>query len=323
MRAAKLTDDQLQEMYYFLRLSRAFEERLALLNRQGKLLGGIYSGIGQEAITVGTVYGLRREDFICPLHRDLGGFLVKGVPAGVLMAQVLGKRDGLSRGKDSYLHAGDTALGIFGNTSMLGSNLPVACGLAYARKLRGEDHVVLAYFGEGAANYGDVHEAMNFAAVHRLALVFVCENNLYAYSTPFEKAFAIPEVAVRAQAYGFPGVDVYGNDLLRVHRVVQHALARARRGEGPTLIECKTFRWHGHSEHDRASYRTQEELIEWRARDPIPQFERYLEEKGLVDGAGREAVGARVTREIDEAVAFAEASPWPEGPEALQDVYAP
>ena len=178
-------------MYYFLRLSRAFEERLSLLNRQGKLMGGIYSGIGQEAITVGTVYGLRREDFISPLHRDLGAFLVKGVPPGVLMAQVFGKRDGLSRGKDSYLHAGDTALGIFGNTSMLGSNLPVACGIAYGFKLRQQDHVVLAYFGEGAANYGDVHEAMNFAAVNRLAVVFVCENNLYAYSTPFEKAFAI------------------------------------------------------------------------------------------------------------------------------------
>jgi TPP-dependent pyruvate/acetoin dehydrogenase alpha subunit len=323
MRGVTPTDDQLREMYHYLRLSRAFEERLALLNRQGKLLGGIYSGIGQEAITVGTVYGLRREDFICPLHRDLGAFLVKGVAPGVLMAQVLGKRDGLSRGKDSYLHSGDSTLGVFGNTSMLGSNLPVACGLAYGRKLRGEDHVVLAYFGEGAANYGDVHEAMNFAAVHRLAVVFVCENNLYAYSTPFEKAFAIPEVAVRAHAYGFPGVDVYGNDLLRVHRATQQAIARARRGEGPTLIECKTFRWHGHSEHDRASYRTEEELIEWRARDPIPQFERYLEEKGLVDAAGREAMGGRVAGEIDEAVAFAEASPWPEGPQALEDLYAP
>jgi TPP-dependent pyruvate/acetoin dehydrogenase alpha subunit len=206
---------------------------------------------------------------------------------------------------------------------MLGSNLPVACGIAYGFRLRQQDHVVLAYFGEGAANYGDVHEAMNFAAVNRLAVVFVCENNLYAYSTPFEKAFAIPEVSDRAQAYGFPGVDVYGNDLLRVHRVIRDAVARARRGDGPTLVECKTFRWHGHSEHDRASYRTQEELIEWRARDPIPQFERYLEEKALLDASGRTEVGARVEREIDEAVAFAEASPWPEGPEALEHIYAP
>jgi TPP-dependent pyruvate/acetoin dehydrogenase alpha subunit len=323
MRPVQLTDDQLREMYFLLRLSRAFEERLSLLNRQGKVMGGIYSGIGQEAITVGTVFGLRPEDFICPLHRDLGAFLVKGVPPGVLMAQVFGKRDGLSRGKDSYLHSGDTRLGVFGSTSMLGSNLPVACGLAYGFRLRRQDHVVVAYFGEGAANYGDVHEAMNFAAVHRLGVVFVCENNLYAYSTPFEKAFAISEVSVRAQAYGFPGVDVYGNDLLRVHRVARDAVARARRGDGPTLVECKTFRWHGHSEHDRASYRTEEELIEWRARDPIPQFERYLEEKELLDQAGRDQMTTRVEGEIDEAVAFAEASPWPEAPEALQDIYAP
>ncbi|HEV8308259.1 MAG TPA: thiamine pyrophosphate-dependent dehydrogenase E1 component subunit alpha [Methylomirabilota bacterium] len=323
MRAPKLSDDQLQEMYHALRLSRAFEERLSLLHRQGKILGGIYSGIGQEAITVGSAYGLRREDFISPLHRDLGALLVKGVPPGVLMAQVFGKRDGLSRGKDSYLHSGDTSLGVYGNTSMLGSNLPVACGLAYGFKLRSQDHVVVAYFGEGAANYGDVHEAMNFAAIQRLGIVFVCENNLYAYSTPFEKAFAIPEVSVRAQAYGFPGVDVYGNDLLRVYAATQRAIARARAGEGPTLIECKTFRWHGHSEHDKASYRTEEELLEWKARDPIPQFERYLTEKRLLNDASRDEMTARVEREIDEAVAFAESSPWPEGPEALEDIYAP
>lgn len=319
----RLSDDDLLKMHYHLRLSRAFEERLSVLHRQGKIIGGIYSGIGQEAITVGACYGLRREDFICPLHRDLGAFLLKGVPARVLMAQVFGKRTGLSKGKDSYLHAGDSRLGIFGNTSMLGANLPVACGIAYGFKLRRQDHVVIAFFGEGAANVGDVHEAMNFAAVQRLAVVFVCENNLYAYSTPFEAAFAIPEVSVRAQAYGFPGVDVYGNDLLRVHGVMREAIARARRGEGPTLVECKTFRWHGHSEHDKASYRTEEELIEWRSRDPIPLFERYLAEKGLLTDEVRQRLTERIEQEIDEAVAFAEESPWPEGPEALEDIYAP
>ena len=319
----RLSDDDLLEMHYSLRLSRAFEERLSVLHRQGKIIGGIYSGIGQEAITVGACYGLRREDFICPLHRDLGAFLLKGVPARVLMAQVFGKRTGLSKGKDSYLHAGDSRLGIFGNTSMLGANLPVACGIAYGFRLRRQDHVAVAFFGEGAANVGDVHEAMNFAAVHKLAVVFVCENNLYAYSTSFEQAFAVPEVSVRAQAYGFPGVDVYGNDLLRVHGVMQDAIARARRGEGPTLVECKTFRWHGHSEHDKASYRTEEELIEWKSRDPIPLFERYLTEKGLLTDEVQRRLTERIEQEIDEAVAFAEESPWPEGPEALEDIYAP
>ncbi len=323
MRTASLTDGDLLKLLYHLRHSRAFEERLSILHRQGKIIGGIYSGIGQEAIMVGACFGLRREDFICPLHRDLGAFLMKGVPAKVLMAQLFGKRTGLSKGKDSYLHSGDSRLGIFGNTSMLGANLPVACGIAYGFRLRRQDHVALAFFGEGAANVGDVHEAMNFAAVHRLAVVFVCENNLYAYSTPFEKAFAVPEVAVRAQAYGFPGVDVYGNDLLRVYGVMREAIGRARAGEGPTLVECKTFRWHGHSEHDKASYRTQEEFLEWKSRDPIPLFERYLAEKGLLTAEVQDRLTKEIEEEIEEAVLFAEQSPWPEGPEALEDIYAP
>lgn len=322
-RKTSLSDDDLLKLLYYLKLSRAFEERLSVLSRQGKVIGGIFSGIGQEAITVGACFGLRETDFICPLHRDLGALLVKGVPATVLMAQVYGKRTGLSKGKDSYLHSGDSARGVFGNTSMLGANLPVACGLAYGFKLRGRDDVVVAFFGEGAANVGDVHEAMNFAAVNRLAVIFVCENNLYAYSTPFERAFAVPEVAVRAAAYGFPGVDVNGNDLLRVHGVIHDAIGRARRGHGPTLVECKTFRWHGHSEHDRASYRTEDELIEWKSRDPIPLYERYLEGKGLLTADVLQRIAQQVQGEIEKAVAFAEQSPWPEGPEALEDVWAP
>jgi len=205
---------------------------------------------------------------------------------------------------------------------MLGANLPVACGIAYGFKLHRQDHVVVAFFGEGAANVGDAHEAMNFAAVHKLGVVFLCENNRYAYSTPFEKAFAIPGVAERAQAYGFPGVDVYGNDLLLVHRVMQEAIGRARRGEGPTLVECQTFRWHGHSEHDRASYRTEEELLEWKSRDPIPSLERYLEQKGVLTSEVKEQIGKKVTDEIEDAVRFAEDSAWPEGAEALEDVYS-
>jgi TPP-dependent pyruvate/acetoin dehydrogenase alpha subunit len=239
------------------------------------------------------------------------------------MAQVFGKGTGLSKGKDSYLHSGDSRLGIFGSTSMLGSNLPVACGIAYGFRLRRQDHVAVAFFGEGAANVGDVHEAMNFAAVHKLAVIFVCENNLYAYSTPFEKAFAISEVSARAQAYGFPGVDVYGNDLLRVHGTMQDAIARARRGEGPTLVECKTFRWHGHSEHDKASYRTQDEFLEWKSRDPIPLYERYLNEKGLLTREVGRRLDKQIEEEIEQAVLFAEESPWPEGSEALEDIYAP
>jgi len=321
-RHTPLDKDDLLEMLYYLKLVRAIEERLSILHRQGKVLGGIFSGIGQEAIVVGTCYGLRREDYICPLHRDLGAFLVKGVQPKHLIAQIFGKRDGLSRGKDSYLHSGVPELGIFGNTSMLGANLPVACGIAYGFKLRGEDHVVLGYFGEGAASVGDTHEAMNFAGIHKLPVIFVCENNFYAYSVPVEKQMAIADVADRAAGYGFPGTTCYGNDLLAVFHATRHAIERARRGEGPTLIEFKTYRWHGHSEHDKAFYRSEEELLEWKSRDPIPQFEAYLREKKILSEEGLAEITQKIQQEIDEAVQFAEENPYPEPESALEDLYA-
>jgi pyruvate dehydrogenase E1 component alpha subunit len=322
MKRQPLDKEDLLRMLYYLKLVRAFEERLSILHRQGKVLGGIFSGIGQEAIVVGTCYGLRPEDYICPLHRDLGAFLVKGVEPKHLMAQIFGKRDGLSRGKDSYLHSGVPELGIFGNTSMLGSNLPVACGIAYGFKLRGQDHVVLGYFGEGAASVGDTHEAMNFAGIHKLPVLFLCENNLYAYSVPMEKQMAISDVADRAAAYGFPGTTCYGNDLLAVFHATRQAIDRARRGEGPTLIEFKTYRWHGHSEHDKAFYRSEEELLEWKSRDPIPQFERYLVEKKILNEENLGEIVRRVERDIEAAVAFAEENPYPEPESALENLYA-
>src|SRR5690349_6303550 len=255
----KLSTDELLEMYYWLKFTRAFDERLSLGVRQGKVRSGVYTGIGQEAIIVGTCYGLRKEDFICPLHRDLGSFLMKGVEPKVMMSQMFAKTTGLSKGRDSALHSGVTELGIFGNTSMLGANLPVAAGLGLTFKMEGVDNVVVAYFGEGASNVGDFHEALNIAGVQRLPVLFICENNLYAYSVPVEKSMAIDDVADRAESYGFEGVSINGNDVLAVYQSTQGAIGLARSGGGPTLIECKTYRWHGHSEHDKAFYRTDEE----------------------------------------------------------------
>src|SRR5919202_3479195 len=272
----KLAPEQLLEMFYWLKLIRAFDERLSKLVRQGQVRSGVYTGIGQEAIIVGTCYGLRREDFICPLHRDLGAFLMKGVEPRVMMAQMFAKSTGLSKGRDSALHSGVSELGIFGNTSMLGANLPVAAGLALTFKMEKTDNVVIAYFGEGASNAGDFHEALNFAGVQQLPVLFICENNQYAYSLPSENSMAIDDVADRAEGYGFDGVAINGNDVLAVYQSMQGALARARGGHGPTLVECKTYRWHGHSEHDKAFYRTAEELAMWRSRDPIPTFTTYL-----------------------------------------------
>jgi TPP-dependent pyruvate/acetoin dehydrogenase alpha subunit len=318
----KLGHDQLLEMFYWLKLIRAFDERLSNLVKQGKVRSGVYTGIGQEAIIVGTCYGLRKEDWICPLHRDLGAFLMKGVSARTMMSQMFAKATGLSKGRDSALHSGVSELGIFGNTSMLGANLPVAAGLGLTFKIEKTDHVVVAYFGEGASNVGDFHEALNIAGVQRLPIIFICENNQYAYSVPVEKSMAIDDVADRAESYGFDGVAINGNDVLAVYQATQGALARARKGEGPTLIECKTYRWHGHSEHDKAFYRTKEELAMWKSRDPIPTFAAYL--KGLHELSDEQVaeIEARIKATIDDAVEFAASAPDPDPADAAADLCA-
>ena len=318
----KLGHDQLLEMFYWLKLIRAFDERLSILVKQGKVRSGVYTGIGQEAIIVGTCYGLRKEDWICPLHRDLGAFLMKGVSPRTMMSQMFAKATGLSKGRDSALHSGVSDLGIFGNTSMLGANLPVAAGLGLTFKMEKTDNVVIAYFGEGASNVGDFHEALNMAGVQELPIIFICENNQYAYSVPLEKTMAIDDVADRAESYGFDGVAINGNDVLAVYQAVQGALARARKGEGPTLVECKTYRWHGHSEHDKAFYRTKEELAMWKSRDPIPTFATYL--KGLHELSDEQLadIEARVKATIDDAVEFAAGAPEPEASDAATDLYA-
>jgi pyruvate dehydrogenase E1 component alpha subunit len=318
----KLAPEQLLDMFYWLKLIRAFDERLSVLVRQGQVRSGVYTGIGQEAIVVGTGYALRKEDYIAPLHRGLGSFLMKGVPATTMMAQMFGKAAGLSKGRDSALHSGVPELGIFGNTSMLGANLPVAAGLALTFKMEKTDNVVVAYFGEGASNTGDFHEALNFAGVHRLPVLFVCENNQYAYSVPVEKSMAIEDVADRAESYGFEGVAINGNDVLAVYQATQGALARARGGDGPTLIECKTYRWHGHSEHDKAFYRTDEELAMWKSRDPIPTFTTYLRGLKVLTDEAMAGIERRVAATIEEAVAFARDAPDPSPEDAVTDLYA-
>jgi len=311
-----------RELYYYLKLTREFEDRVSKLHRQGKILGGVYSGRGQEAIVVGVCYGLHREDFIAPIHRDMGAFLVKGVDPKILMAQLFGKKTGLSKGKDSFLHAGDLERGIFGATSMLASTLPVAAGAALKFRMKKEPHVAIAFFGEGASSRGDFHEALNFAGIHKLPVVFVCENNFYAYSTPQSLQMAVEDVAIRAEGYGFKGAVCSGNDLHAVMKTAHAAIDRARQGEGPTLIECKTYRYHGHSEHDQPFYRPQDELIEWESRDPIQRFEIYLEKKGYNVDQLKDDLEREIKEIIDEAVRFAEESPWPEGKEALEDLYA-
>jgi pyruvate dehydrogenase E1 component alpha subunit len=314
---------ELLQMYYFLRLTRTLEDRITALYRQGKIVGGCYTSNGMEAIAVGYASALQPDDVIAPYHRDMGAFLVRGITPGEVVAQYLGKRTGPTKGKDGNVHMGDLKRGIIGFVSHLADNLPVATGVALAFKLRGESRVVVTNTGDGGTSRGDFHEAMNFAAVRKLPVVFFCNNNQYAYSTPLELQMAIKDVVDRAKAYGMPGEIVDGNEVTAVYRAAQRAIHRARSGEGPTFIECKTMRMHGHSEHDSAKYVPRDLLETWKRYDPILKAERLLLELGYADEATFRDIGERVKKEVEEAVEFGERSPLPEGQETLDGVFAP
>ncbi|TLY36820.1 MAG: thiamine pyrophosphate-dependent dehydrogenase E1 component subunit alpha [Nitrospirae bacterium] len=312
----------LLQMYYYLRLTRTLEDRITALYRQGRIVGGVYTSNGMEAISVAYASVLERDDIIAPFHRDMGAFLVRGITPGEVIAQYLGKRGGPTKGKDGNVHIGDLKRGIIGFVSHLADNLPVATGVALAFRLRGESRVVVTNTGDGGTSRGDFHEAMNFAAVRKLPVVFFCNNNQYAYSTPLSLQMAVRDVVDRARAYGMPGEIVDGNDLAAVYLSAQGAVHRARAGEGPTFIECKTMRMHGHSEHDSAKYVPRKLLEEWKQKDPIPKAERLLQELGYADEAHFREVEDRVKKEVEAGVEFAEKSPLPEGPETLEGVFA-
>ena len=309
-------------MYYYLRLTRALEDRITALYRQGRIVGGCYTSHGMEAIAVGYASALERDDVIAPFHRDMGAFLIRGITPGEVLAQYLGKRTGPTKGKDGNVHMGDLNRGIIGFVSHLADNLPVATGAALAFKMRGESRIVVAGTGDGGTSRGDFHEAMNFAAVRKLPVVFFCTNNQYAYSTPLRLQMAITDVVERAKAYGMPGEIVDGNDVAAVYLAARRGIAKARAGEGPTFFEFKTMRMHGHSEHDPAKYVPPELLEEWKKRDPILTAERLLIAAGYGDETYFHEVGERVKKEIEAALEFAEKSPLPEGPEALEGVFA-
>lgn len=320
--AKEIKRDDLLQMYDYLRLTRALEERITALYRQGRIMGGVYTSYGMEAIAVGYASALERDDIIAPFHRDMAAFLIRGFTPGEVLAQYLGKRTGPTKGKDGNVHMGDLKRGVFGFVSHLADNLPVATGAALAFKIRGESRVVFAGTGDGGTSRGDFHEAMNLASVRKLPIVFFCNNNQYAYSTPLSLQMAIPNVVDRAKAYGMPGEIVDGNDVAEVYLTAKQAIAKARAGEGPTFLEFKTMRIHGHSEHDPAKYVPRELLEEWTKKDPILKAEQQLKQLGYVEEAYFYEVAERVKNEVEAGVEFAEQSPLPEGPEVLEGVFA-
>jgi TPP-dependent pyruvate/acetoin dehydrogenase alpha subunit len=317
------SNELLQQAHYYMRLARALDDRGTFLHKQSKIVGGYFSQIGHEAISVGAALALGPDDVIAPMHRDLGAYLARGLTPQRILAQLLGRVTGVSRGRDANLHGmGDMGLGIIGFISHLPASLGVTVGVAHAFKLRRQPRVAMAFFGDGSSSQGLAHESINWASVFDLPIVIICENNQYAYSTPLSRQMKIADIASRAANYGIPGVIVDGNDFFAVHEAVVEAVARARAGGGPTLIECKTMRMRGHAIHDNMAYVPKELLAAWELRDPLLIFENTLRTNGLLDDASLATLRKNIESELDTAQAYAENSPYPDGVDVRDGVYA-
>jgi TPP-dependent pyruvate/acetoin dehydrogenase alpha subunit len=317
-----LAPKDLLQILYYMRLQRAVEDRGVKLYYQGRIPGAYFTGWGHEAIAVGATYALGPQDLIAPMHRDLAAYIMRGIPVRRVFAQFLDREGGLTRGRDGNIHMGDPRLGIFPFISHMAASVPVAAGMALACRQRRESRVVLTFFGDGATSTGAWHEGVNFAAVFRLPLVLVLENNQYAYSTPLDRQTAARAFVDKAVGYGIAGVSVDGNDVLAVYEATRNAVGAARGGHGPTLIECRTMRVRGHSEADKYSYVPTPLLDEWRARDPILLFERRLRGEGHLAPDADRGMQDRIAAEIEEALAWAEASPEPAPESVTEGVYA-
>jgi TPP-dependent pyruvate/acetoin dehydrogenase alpha subunit len=308
-------DDRVALLRYML-LMRGIEERAMNLYRQGRVPGSFYDGFGQEAVSVGSAFAMAAEDRLCVLHRDLGAHLVRGVEPARIFAQYMGREGGITGGRDGNVHFGDHRVGCVGMVSMLPDMMLVATGMAMAFKLRGEARCAITWFGDGSTSRGDFHEAMNWAAVQRLPVVFVLENNQYAYSTPLDQQFAVDPVE-RAAAYGFPGERVDGNDAEAMFAATLRARERALAGEGPTLLEALTMRMHGHAAHDDMKYVPREQVEAWRRRDPVDRQEARLVHAGVDVEALREEIAATIDAATDEALAM----PMPDPATATDGVF--
>ena len=307
--------DRVDLLRYMLRM-RGIEQRAMTLYRQGQVPGSFYDGLGQEAVSAGAAFAMAAEDRLCILHRDLAAHLIRGVEPERIFAQYMGRRSGLTEGRDGNVHFGDRRLGCVGMVSMLPDMMLVAVGMAMAFRMRGERRCALTWLGDGSTSRGDCHEAMNWAGVQRLPVIFVLENNQFAYSTPTSKQFAVNPVE-RAAGYGFPGVSVDGNDVEAVFAATLEARERAIDGGGPTLIAAETMRMHGHAAHDDMAYVPPELVDHWRGRDPIELEERRLVELGVdVESLRREVAG-----ELEEALTLAREHPFPAASSAREGVF--
>jgi len=315
--------DELAEMYLRMARIRRFEEAAVKLQKRGEIPGAIHASIGQEGATVGVCTALRADDYVTGNHRSHGHPIAKGAALGPLMAELLGKATGVNKGKGGSMHLADFSVGSVGESGIVGAGIPVATGAALSAQVRDSGQVSVCFFGDGAANQGTFHESLNLAAIWNLPVIYVCENNKYAATTPSESVTAGPGVAGRAKAYGIPGIPVDGQDAVVVRLVTAEAAERARSGKGPTLIEAMTYRFHEHAEGlpIPGDYRSDAETSSWARRDPLVLFRRRLVEDDVLGDGDLDALDEQAGAEVDAAVRFAIDSPLPDPAEAFTDLY--
>jgi len=312
---------KLIDMYKSMVRIRGFEERVCKEFASGNIAGFVHLYTGEEAVAVGVCASLNVDDYITSTHRGHGHLIAKGGKLDRMMAELYGKRTGYNKGKGGSMHIADMEIGALGANGIVGAGIPIAAGAALAAQIRCTNQVAVCFLGDGASNTSRFHEGVNLAACWRLPVVYVIENNQYAQTTPTSAFCLLPNIADRASAYGIPGMTVDGNDVLAVYEAADRAIVRARDGNGPTLLECRTYRWHGHYEGDPCNYQPQEEIEEWKRKDPIPRFRERLLEMGVFAEKDAVEIDQEISEEIEEAVRFAEKSPYPSPEEMLDDVY--
>jgi pyruvate dehydrogenase E1 component alpha subunit len=317
----ELTREQTVWIYERMRLIRSFEERVATLFADGRIPGFVHLYAGEEAVAVGVCAHLGQRDYITSTHRGHGHCIAKGVPPNEMMAELFGRATGSCRGKGGSMHIADVSRGMLGANGIVGGGPPLAAGAGLTARTLGTGAVAVCFFGDGAAEQGTTHEAMNLAAIWKLPVVFVCENNQFAESTPVAYHCAATSIADRAAAYSIPGVLVDGYDVVAVHEAAGEAVGRARRGEGPSLLEARTWRYFGHFEGDQVTYRTAEQSAAYREHDPLTVFAGQATERGLLSTGDLERIDQEAERQVEDAIAFAERSPLPAPEESLTDVY--
>lgn len=317
-----ISKEQMKDMYVKMRRIRDFESTAARLFAEGKIPGFVHLYLGEEAIAPAVCECLRDDDFITSTHRGHGHIIAKGGDLNLMMAELFGRETGCCKGKGGSMHIADRDKGILGANGIVGAGHCISCGAGLSAKIRGTDQVCVCFFGDGSTNQGTFHESLNMASIWKLPIIFVCENNHYGISMSQDRHQAIKDVADRGAAYNIPGIAVDGNDPLAVYEAAAEAVARARAGKGPTLLECKTYRQHGHFEGDPATYKPKEEQAAWMEKDPLPRFAKFLEENGVLTAAEIAEIDAQVAKEVEDSITFADAQPIPSLESAVVDVYS-